>query len=154
MIPAAVDPGEAGFLPELGMCYAFDERILHLWKTGNPENTKQVLPAFPSYLIGIKAVQDPSSKAVLLLVLTTEEIHFYSVKHNADQTFVVTPFQAPVSTDRTKYSVIYQTKKGKKIFIGGDNGKIAELKVEGASDSKSRALMVVRYLKKKVIGDG
>jgi hypothetical protein len=66
----------------------------------------------------------------LLLVLTTEEIYLYSVKHNADQTFVLAPFQAALSTDRTKYNVIYQTKKAKKIFIGGENGKIAELKVE------------------------
>jgi hypothetical protein len=75
------------------------------------------------------------------------------VKHNADQTFVLAPFQAALTTDRTKYNVIYQTKKAKKIFIGGENGKIAELKVEKESDSKSRALTVVRYLKKKVIGD-
>ena len=59
-----------------------------------------------------------------------------------------------MSTDRTKYNIIYQTKKGKKIFIGGENGKIAELKVEKEAESKSRALKVVRYIKKKVIGDG
>ena len=95
---------KAGFLPELNMGYAFDERSLTLWKQTNPVHTRQTLPEFTSRLQGIKAVEDAKSQ-VLLLVLTTEEIHLYSVKHNADLTFVVAPFLPPVSTDCTRYRV-------------------------------------------------
>jgi len=148
---------KAGFLPELNMGYAFDERSLTLWKQTNPVYTRQTLPEFSSRLQGIKAVEDAKSQ-VLLLVLTTEEIHLYSVKHNADLTFVVAPFLPPVSTDRTRYRVACQT-KSKQIFIGGDNGKVSELKIDGvnvkeAGGSKSKAAMAIRYLKGKVIADG
>jgi hypothetical protein len=49
--------------------------------------------------------------------------------------------------------------KSKQIFIGGDNGKVSELKIDGvnvkeAGGSKSKAAMAIRYLKGKVIGDG
>lgn len=99
-----VDFNKAGFLPELIMGYAFDERSLTLWKQANPVQTRQTLPEFTSRLHGIKTIEDAKSQ-ILILVLTTEEIHLYSVKHNADLTFVLAPYLPPVSTDRTRYRV-------------------------------------------------
>lgn len=150
-----IDPGSAGFLTDVGMCYAIDDHTLHLWKSANPDKTKQALPVYTSKVIAVKSVKDPGTKQQILIVITKEEIHLYTLKHQGDLTFQVAPMQPPVSTDRTPYSLIYQTPSDKKVYIGGEHGKISEVQFKnGGKDSKSRALMVMKYIKSKVIGEG
>ena len=61
-----------------------------------------------------------------------------------------------MSTDRTRYFIIYQT-KSKQVFIGGENGKVSELQIDGLTSkpnsSKNKASMVLRYLRGKVVGE-
>jgi hypothetical protein len=100
-----LESNQAGFLPSLSLGYSFDDTLVFLWRLTSVHNTVQSLPAFGSNVKLVKEIQDRKDKSFKLLVITTEEIHLYTVKHNAD-TFVVAPAFPPVSTDRTRYFAV------------------------------------------------
>ncbi len=108
------------------------------------------MPEFNSKVLCLQSIRD-SKSSPLLLILTTEEIHLYTLSHSGP--LKLDRYQAPLSTDNIRYSVAFQTKKSKRVFIGGDNGKVSELILE-SQDKPSRLASVAKYIKEKVVGSG
>lgn len=109
------------------LAYSVNNFHVTFWKPANPLLSKVSL-GFSTYVLAVLML----STTKHLLISTVDEFHVYEMRTEKDGKFSLVS-QSKASTDRTSYWSLVQL-SNKRIFVGGEKGKISELNIEGVTN--------------------
>jgi hypothetical protein len=138
----------SGFLNK-DFAYLLNKMRATIWKPALPLLPKVTLN-FTTNVLGLCFL----STTKHILISTVEEFHVYEIKTEGDAKFSLIP-QSQLSTDRTCYGCLVQL-NNKRIFVGGERGKISELNIEGVTlpinpNKKMAVTVIASYIKDSVV---